>query len=50
MARDRVVLSPAVCTTMPSSALRTQAACSTRLPSTSTTHMRHTPTGSNLGE
>ena len=49
MPRQRSTFSVAVRTTMPSSASRTQEAAMTRAPSTSTAHMRHTPTGRSLG-
>ncbi len=47
--RQRSTLSLRVRTTIPGSARRTQEAASTRAPSTSTTHRRHTPAGASFG-
>jgi hypothetical protein len=49
IARHRSTFAEAVRTTMPGSATRTQEAAITRAPSTSTAHIRHTPTGSRPG-
>ena len=49
MPRQRSSLSLEVLTTIPGSTARTQEADGTREPSTSTTHIRQTPTGASFG-